>query len=163
MSRSRIAVLACAFAAVLPGAAQAQEGAQPTVQAVGTGSVKPAPVNKKRQDSIAAAVAKAREKALPKAIADARLRAQQLAAAAGLTLGALVTVSDEPGTSPFSPWGQDGTFGPGRFCGLVRSPKYRTVNGKRRRAGMRTRRTCRVPNEVERSVRLTFATTAPPA
>lgn len=161
MSRTRVALLACTFALVVPGAAQAQEAAQPTVQAVGTGSVKPTPENRKSQDSIAAAVAVAREKAMPKALADARVRAQQLASAAGLTLGALVTVSDEPGTWPFTPWGQDGTFGPGKYCGTVRSVKYRTVNGKRRRIGWRTRRACRVPNQVTRAVRLTFATTPP--
>ncbi len=163
MSGTRVVLLACACSLVLPGAARAQDAAQPTVQAVGTGSVKPAPRNRRSQDSIAAAVAAARDKALPKAIADGRVRAQQLATAAGLTLGALITVSDEPAASPFfSPWGQDGTFGPGKYCGTIRTAKYRMVNGKRRRTGWRTRRACRVPSQVARAVRLTFATTPAP-
>src|SRR3954447_7807367 len=58
---------------------------------------KPAAQNSR---AIAAAVAAARDKAVPLAIANARQEAQRLAAAGGLTLGPLVSVS-EPQPSPF--------------------------------------------------------------
>ena len=81
----------------------------------------------RRQQAIAAAVEAARNRAIPLAIASAREEAQRLAAAGGLTLGPLVSVS-EPEPSPFfggpvgAAYGAEGTFGPGRFCGQIRTP-----------------------------------------
>lgn len=147
-----------------PAAAGAQAPAPATVEAYGTGAVKPAPKDEKSNTSIAASVQVALDKALPRAVADARAQAQELARAAGLTLGALTAVSNESQPSPFfSPFGQEGTFGPGRFCGTVRTPRYRTVDGKRVRVGTRTRRTCRVPATVTRTVKLTYSASPPAA
>ena len=84
----------------------------------------------------------------------------ELARLAGLTLGAIVSISDAPASPYFGPYGFYGTFGPDRFCGTVRSPVFRRgADGKRRRVGTRTRRVCRVPPIVTSSVTVTFAVT----
>ncbi len=157
---SRLLALAALGASLaLPTVAGAQAPVPAaTVEAYGTGSVKPVPKDEKSNTSIAASVQVAQDKALPRAVADARTQAQELARAAGLTLGALTSVSNDSQPSPFfTPYGQEGTFGPGRYCGTVRTPRYKTVNGKRVRVGTRTRRSCRVPTTVTRTVKLTYA------
>ncbi|HWK29186.1 MAG TPA: SIMPL domain-containing protein [Solirubrobacter sp.] len=157
MSRSRTAIAAVALLfAALPAAAQAQS---PTIVANGTAQVKPEPANRKSESSIRKAVREARDKALPKAIADARVRAAELAAAANVTLGGLLSIADAPLAGyPFAYYGQDGTFGPNRYCAQVR--RYHTVkrNGVRRRVAGPKRKVCRVPSQVSASVALTFAT-----
>ena len=74
-------------------------------------------------------------------------RPPTLARLSGLTLGAIVSVSDAQ-TSPYGPFGFYGTFGPDRFCGTVRTAVFRTdkTTGKRKRVGFRTHHTCRVPS-----------------
>jgi hypothetical protein len=61
----------------------------------------------------------------------------------------------------FGHWarGTDGTFGPGKFCGRVRSRSFRRLpNGRRIAVGtVRTRRTCRIPQEVQHTLKVTFA------
>ena len=148
---------ALSLAAVLPAAAGAQ---QPTITATGSGEVKPEPKNRKIDVSIRKAVEVAHTAALPLAIADARANAAELAAAAGLTLGPLITIADAPQPGyPFVFTQQNGTFGNGHFCGKVRN--FRTVvrNGARRRVAVKgTHTVCRVPPEVYANVELTFAT-----
>src|SRR3954449_8858932 len=110
----------------------------------------------------AAAVDAARDRAIPLAIANSREEAQRLAAAGGLTLGPLVSVSappprpvcrrpprpgalppgplgwvPEPQPSPFfggplgAAYGAEGTFGPGKFCGQIRTPiRRRNAEGR---------------------------------
>jgi hypothetical protein len=162
---SRLPVI-LALAAVLAALAAVPAGAQapapgPTITAIGIAQVKVEPSDRNSNDSIAKAVKAAADKATPKAIADGRERGAELAAAAGLTLGRLVSVADtaSPPFGPFyGPYGPQGTFGPGRFCGNV--PRYkikRDAQGRvisRKRVG--TRRTCRVPASVSASVTMTF-------
>ncbi len=163
-----IASLACAAAA--PGALQAQTPVPPPLTSVtvtGTGIVKPTPLNRKSNASIAKAVRDAKAAATPLAIADGRARAANLAALSGMVLGQLVSVSEGSGASPvfFGPfYGQEGTFGPGRFCGNIRRPVYRrTADGKRKRVAWRTIRSCRVPAQVSASLGMTFATSPAPS
>ena len=82
----------------------------------------------------------------------------ELARLSGLTLGAIVSVSDAQ-VSPYGPFGFYGTFGPDRFCGTVRTAVIRTdkKTGKRKRVGFRARHTCRVPATVTSSLTVTFA------
>jgi Protein of unknown function (DUF541) len=156
-----LAPIACAAALCL-AAAPAAQAQDRTIVAGGTGQVTVTPKDRKSDNSIAAAVKKAYDAALPKAIADAREEAGELATAAGVTLGALVTVSNVP-AQPF--YGgffgggpQLGTFGPGKFCGTVRRAIIRTTkSGRRRVVGTRSRHTCRVPSTITRNVTLTFA------
>jgi hypothetical protein len=159
----RLAV-ATAAAAVLavPAAARAQAPAPlsptRTIVALGASTAPVAPKDRKSNDSIKAAVDAAAEKALPEAISEGRKEAGELAAAAGVTLGQLLTISNAP-LSPYGPFPYNlGPFGPGQFCGnrsvaVVR----RDAKGRRRVAGRRTRHVCVVPPRVTQQVTLTFA------
>ncbi len=157
------AVMALA-AGIVTGTAAAQAPASPgpgTLTAIGTASVKPTPDDANSNDSIAAAVREAKRTAIPSAVADARNRAVLLAAAAGLKLGALIGIADVASSPFFGGFGQDGTFGPSRFCGMV--SRFRTTRSKtgvvrRRRVG-RTRR-CRVPDRIIATEAVTFASGA---
>jgi hypothetical protein len=143
-----------------PAGAQAPVPLSParTIVAVGASSSPVAPANRKSNDSIKAAVDAAAEKALPQAIADGRKEAGELAAAAGVTLGDLVTISNAP-LSPYGPFSyQLGPFGPGRFCGNRTTAVVRTDSkGRRRVVRRRTHRVCTVPSRVTQQVTLTYA------
>jgi uncharacterized protein YggE len=157
----RVTVIGAAmlFAAALPAAAQAQ---QPTITATGQGEVKPEPRNRKIDVSIRKAVEVAHAAALPLAMADARANAAELATAAGLTLGPLVTIAGAPQPGyPFAFSQQNGTFGNGHYCGKLRNFKTVVRNGVRRRVVAKgTHTACRVPSEVYANVSLTFSTVA---
>src|SRR4051794_16000906 len=157
------AALATALLAAPAAHAQAPALAR-TITAVAAGR---ATVNSKvarNSRAIAAAVDAARDRAIPLAIAKAREEAQRLASAGGLTLGPLVSVS-EPEPSPFfggpggGAYGAEGTFGPGKFCGQIRTP-IRRRNAQGRLVGTGRTRShfgCRVPPEVTQSLSATFA------
>jgi hypothetical protein len=160
MCRSRCLLVASTVALLLPAAAHAQTPAPDrTIQATGVASVKvKAPSDRTHEAPIRAAVEAAEEKALPRAVAEARSKATELAKLSGLTLGAVVSISDS-GTSPYGPFFY-GTFGPDRFCGTIRTPVFkRGKDGKRHRVGTRTRHTCRVPPTVTSTITVTFAAT----
>lgn len=143
---------------LLTAQARAQAPADRTVVAYGQASVKPTPKDPKSNASIAAAVKAAAAKAVPLAIADAKQHATELATGAGVTLGELLSISNEPFPQPFyAPFNnEEGTFGRGKYCGRITS--FRRVKGKdgKTRLRRRTRRTCRIP-QVTRQVELTYA------
>jgi hypothetical protein len=160
MCRSRCLLVASTVAVLLPASAHAQTpGPDRTIQATGVASVKvKAPSDRTHEAPIRAAVETAEEKALPRAVAEARSKATDLAKLSGLTLGAIVSISDS-GSSPYGPFFY-GTFGPDRFCGTIRTPVFkRGKDGKRHRVGTRTRHTCRVPPTVTSTISVTFAAT----
>jgi uncharacterized protein YggE len=161
-----VVALVAFFAGVLAAVANAQDvvpAAQRTLVAAGVGTIKVTPKDAKDNDSIKAAVADATAKALPAAIQDARTQAGQLAAAAGVTLGPLVSVSNQAQPSyggifygPIYP--ATGSFGPGKYCGTVKSRSVRVgKDGKRHYGKPKAHRVCRVPSVVQRAVALTFA------
>jgi len=161
MCRSRCLLVASTVAMLLPASALAQTpGPDRTIEATGVASVKvKAPSDRTHEAPIRAAVEAAEEKALPRAVAEARSKAADLARLSGLTLGAIVSVSDAA-QSPYGPFGYYGTFGPDRFCGTIRTAVFRRgKDGKRHRVGTRTRHTCRVPPTVTSTVSVTFAAT----
>jgi hypothetical protein len=128
--------------------------------AIGTAHVKPVPGDRGSEASIRKAVAAAYAKALPLAVADARADAGELAAAAGVKLGTLLSVAEPSAAGyPFGFSPENGTFGNGRFCGNVR--RFRTIvrrDGSRRRVPLKgTRRVCRVPANVSATVSLSYA------
>ena len=139
-----------------PAGAHAQT-APPTLTASGTALAVPEPENRRSETSIRAAVEAAEAEALPRAVADGRNHATALAAAAGLTLGALISISDAPPTPYYSFYGPLGTFPNGRYCGQVRRTRTVVRNGVRRRVSAGTRRVCRIPPQVVSSVQLTYA------
>jgi hypothetical protein len=158
MSRFRCLIAVPAVVLSTAATAHAQQPA-PTVASQGAASVKvKPPSDRKHEAPIRAAVEAAEAKALPRAINDARSKAADLARLSGLTLGAIVSISDAP-TSPYGPFfGFYGTFGPDRFCGTVRTSVFkRDKSGKRVRVGTRTHHTCRVPPTVTSTVTVTFA------
>jgi uncharacterized protein YggE len=158
-------VIACGAVLGSGGFASGAAAQQPatTLTASGSAQVKPEPQNRRSEASIRRAVDAANAEALPKAVADARGKAADLAAAAGLRLGPLVSISDAPANGfPFY-FPQNGTFGNGRFCGAVRNRRTVVRNGVPRRVPARgTHRVCRVPSQVVTSVSLTFSVTAGP-
>jgi len=161
-SRRRCLVASAAICVVCASTAQAQAPApERTVTAQGVASVKVvAPKDRTHEGPIRAAVEAAEAKALPRAMAAAREKATALARLSGLTLGAIVSVSDAQ-TSPYGPFGYGfyGTFGPDRFCGTVRTSVFKTdkTTGKRRRVGTRTHHACRVPAIITSALTVTFA------
>jgi hypothetical protein len=143
--------------AVLPAPARAQAPAT-TLTASGLAQVVPKPEDRQSETSIRAAVEAAEAAALPKAVVDAKTHALALAAAAGLTLGPLLSIADAPPNS-FPYYYSFGTFPNGRFCGTVRKTRIVVRDGKRRRVSAGTRRVCRVPPQIVSSVQLTYAIT----
>ena len=120
--KRQVGLVAAVAAVTLVPAAQAQAPAK-SVTASGIGTVAVKPDDKTSNASIKAAVEAAEAGAQPKAIAAAREDATRLAAASGLTLGGIVSVSDVQSApfyyGPYFPY--TGTFGPGKYCGTVRT------------------------------------------
>ena len=120
------AFVAGCLAAVANAQAPVPTTQQRTLVAVGTGTINVTPKDRNDNASIVAAVRAANDKALPAALTDARTQATQLAAAAGVTLGPVISLSNS-GTSGngvffYGPYySVVGTFGPNRFCGTVRT------------------------------------------
>lgn len=162
MRASWVLGVSVALAAV-PGSAMAQEAVpQTAITATGYGSAKPVPVDRNSEKSIAAAVERAEKAALPAAVEQARERAAQLARAAGLTLGRLISISDPP-ASPYGPFGYapPGAFGPGQFCRTVGGIRVtRDRDGTVHRKRVKRHRVCRVPAHVQTTVLVTFDTVA---
>jgi hypothetical protein len=156
------AFLAGCLAAAANAQAPAPTTQQRTLVAAGTGTINVTPKDKRDNASIVAAVKDANDRALPAALNDARTQATQLATAAGVTLGPLISLSNS-GTSGsgvfYGPYySVVGTFGPNRFCGTVRT-RSSTVDsrGVRHPGRVKSHRTCRVPSVIQRSVQLTYA------
>jgi uncharacterized protein YggE len=157
-----VAILAFA-AGCLAAVASAQAPAaapQRTIVADGNAIAKVTPKDKNSNASIVAAVAAAEQRALPLAYQDAQKQATNLAHVAGVTLGTLLTVSNEAPTSPyFGPFGSTGgTFGPDAYCGNIRTRSSKIgKDGKRHYGTFRTHRVCRFPSTIGRTVELTYA------
>jgi hypothetical protein len=150
-----------AATAVLVPAAGAQAPAK-SVTTIGASTAGVKPADRKSNASIKAAVDAADASARPKAIVAARERATELAQAAGLVLGAITSVSDAPALPYYGPFGApyalQGTFGPGRFCGQVRTwHRVRGSDGRLRRVLGKRHRVCRIPPSVTVSLTVTFA------
>lgn len=158
-------LVASAAVAAAPALAQAPPVAAPvphTLTVTGSAQVKPKPRDRSSNASIAKSVAVARRKAIPLAVGNGQGRAATLAQATGVTLVELVATSSSSPSVPFyvGPYyGEDGTFGPGKYCGTVRSPIFRTdASGRRKVVGTRKRHSCRVPSFVNVSLEMTWTT-----
>lgn len=137
-------------------AAQAQTPATLSASGVAEASVKPE--NRNSEASIREAVNAARAQALPKAVVKAKANALSLATAAGVTLGALVSITDASSQPNYFPPFGYGTFGLDRYCGQVANFKTVVRDGKRRRVRVKgTHRVCRVPARIYASATVTFA------
>ena len=153
-------VSAAALAGGAAPAAAQQPSDQRTVTAIGEGIARVRPADRHDNASIRKAIAGARKKVLPRALADARKDASALASGTGLVLGDVLSVGETP-PSPFGGYygdAEEGVFGPGRYCGRTRVSVLRRINGRRRRV-VRTRRVCRFPSQISRSVTITYTAT----
>jgi uncharacterized protein YggE len=168
MTASRIAVVSAAVtvalsAAVTPVAAQTplSSPAPHTLSVVGSAQVKPTPGNAKSNASIKKAITTARREAIPLAIANGRGRAAQLSQLAGFVVGELIAIADTGPGPFFGPYGgEEGTFGPGQYCGTVSRPIFGVdAQGRRRVVDRRSRRQCRVPRFVSANLTMVFSTT----
>lgn len=167
--RSRITVAFAWFivataVAAAPAAAQAPAAPSPparTITVTGSAQVKAQPRNRNSNASIKKAVANARRKAIPLAIGNGRGRALQLSQLSGLAIGELIAIAETTPGPPFfaGPYGgEDGTFGPGQYCGTVRRPIFRVdAQGRRRVVGTRSRRQCRIPPFVSANLTMVFS------
>ena len=164
--RHRLVVFIGLFAslAAVPAASAQQPAAAPpeTVTATATARVDIVRPRTLSDRTILAAVERARVALAPEALRLVRREAVILGYAAGVRVGRLIAVQDSP-FGPFGPFDYQaqGTFGPGRFCGTVARVRVRVINGRRIRERIGSRRTCRVPREVSRTVSATYAIDGP--
>ena len=150
MSGMRTIALALATGALLSvGAVALASGPPPVdrgypppgVTVIGFAS---SPVNATSRSSeaqIRRAVARANDRARPRAFADARVKAEALAAVAGMRVGAVWSVSQDPNVPYYGSGVNMGTFGATRYCGTVRKRGH----------------VCRAPREVTVYLTVTFA------
>lgn len=152
------AVVLAALAAAVP--ASAADPPARTVTAVASASVKVKKDVAQTDAAIGAAVEAARAKVGPAAVANATEEAQRLAAAGKLTLGPLISIAESPPFpfGPYAPYGVDGTFGPGKFCGTIRTPIFHKGKNGRRvfTHKFRSHPGCRVPPQVTATISATF-------
>ena len=166
-STRRLVALGITLTAALvaaPAGAQTPAAAPPpnTITVNGSAQVEPKPKDTKSNTSIKKAVADARTKAVPRAIGNGRARASNLSQLSGIPLGALISIAEAPASPLFyvGPFGgEDGSFGPGEYCGNVtRAVTRRDANGRRRVVGRRTSRVCRIPRYVTSNLTMVFST-----
>jgi hypothetical protein len=110
-------------------------------------------------NAIRDAVEAARSAGIPRAIDSARENAEEIAAAANLTVGAVQSVDDNVFFGYGPPYGAIAPFGPDKYCGVVsRRKRVRKSDGRLVIRRVRTRR-CYVPREVTTQLAVTFAAT----
>jgi uncharacterized protein YggE len=102
-----------------------------TITATGTAQTRVVPKDRNSNASIAAAVERAHKASIAGALRQAHEYAALYAKAVGMTLGAVLSVSDAQnnfyGPGPFAV----GPFGPGRFCGTITRVIGRPVRGQK--------------------------------
>jgi hypothetical protein len=163
----RTTVLALAAGAVLTASAVAlASGGQPPVDrgypppgvtAIGAASVRVDARDGDAEAKIRRAVERANAQARPRAFADARRKAEAMAAAAGMRLGAVWSVAQDPNV----PWPgsgvNQGTFGGNDFCGRRRiSVGVTTRPDGRRVRRYKQRYVCDAPREIDLYLSVTF-------
>jgi hypothetical protein len=148
----RLAVLLVALPLVVPASAAADG----TITTLGSGQAKVKPANSHRNGSIRRAVDSAYARAVPRAVAGARREAKQIAAASGLTLGAIQSVEET--TDPYAGYYPDtAPFGPGQYCGRLRRRVHVRDAAGRLHTVTRVRRRCIVPETARATLAVTFA------
>ncbi len=164
----RTIALALAAGAVLSaGAVALAKGGQPPVDrgypppgvtAIGAASVRVDATDRDNEGAIRRAVERANAKARPRAFADARREAEAMAAVAGMRLGAVWSVGQDPNVPYFGSGVNQGTFGGNDFCGPRRVRIGVTTRPDGRRVPRyRQRHVCDAPREVDLYLAVTFA------
>jgi hypothetical protein len=131
-----------------------------SVTATGAAPQKVTPKNRSSNASIRAAVDKARKAGIVGALDDAHEYALKYAEGGGLTLGAVISVSDAQANG-FGYYGGGffGPFGPNQFCGRVTRPVFKIIAGKRKRkrVGVKHVHECFVPPFEFTTLTVTYA------
>jgi hypothetical protein len=153
------AILSAGAVALASGPPPVDRGYPPPgVTAIGFAS---SPVNasgKNTEAAIRRAVARANERARPRAFADARGKAEALAATAGMRVGAVWSVGQDPNVPYYGSGVVQGTFGGNDYCGQERRAEgFRTTPTGRRVRRYVQRYRCRAPKEVTVYLTVTFA------
>jgi len=136
--------------------------ADSTVTATGSQQEKVVPKNRHNNASIVAAVNAAEQAGIAGAIANAHSLAEQYAAAAGLTLGDVQSVTDVSGNGYYGPYGPFGfgPFGPGKYCGTVVQVTFKKSHKKGKKPVISHRRKvhrCFVPQYEVTTLSVTYA------
>jgi len=145
--------------AALTAAAPAVADQGQSVTATGSAQTKVVPKNRQSNSSIAAAVEAAHQAGIPAALKDAHSYGLKYAKAAGLTLGAIESVSDASNNGFAYGPGFYGPFGPNQYCGTVRRPIFKVVAGKKRVVGTKKVHRCIVPPYVVTVLTVTYSAT----
>ena len=158
MSRGLSVLLSTCVVALLAAAPAFATAANTSVTATGTGQVRVRPADRHSNASIAAAYQAARKASVTSALSDARRVALDYARHAGLTLGRLLSITDQSNGGGFYGPGPGffGPFGPGQFCGTVRQPIFKHVKHGRKLIGFKKVHRCFVPPFAFTSLTLTY-------
>jgi hypothetical protein len=136
-----------------------------SVTATGSAEVKVVPSNRHSNASIVSAVAKAEKQAVPGALNAAHANALLYAQGAGLTLGSVLSISDAPNVQGFiGPYGigingEIGPFGPGKYCGTIRSAVTKKIGGKIKLVRFKKVHRCVVPGYASTTLSVTYSAT----
>jgi uncharacterized protein YggE len=156
-----LAVLIGALSTAAPALADTAK----SVTATGNGVAKVVPKNRHSNSSIQVAVDAARKAGVKGAISEAHEYALQYAQATGLTLGAVISVSDLQSNGfgysygGFGPYGPVGPFAPNQYCGKVSQPVFKVVGGKRKLVRVKHVRRCFVPSFESTTLSVTYSAT----
>jgi hypothetical protein len=144
---------------VLLSAAPAVAAQTSEVTATGTGQTRVLPKDRHSNASIAAAYEAARRTSIKGALIQAHEYALEYARAVALKLGPVVSVSDQQSNGYYGPGSFFGPFGPGQFCGTLRQPVFKSVNGRRKIVGTKKVHRCIVPRFAFTTLTVTYSAT----
>jgi hypothetical protein len=155
------AILAAGAMALASGPPPVDRGYPPPgVTAIGFASATVDATNQDSEGTIRRAVEAANAKARPRAFADAKRKAAALGATAGMTLGAVWSVSQDPNVPYYGGGINQGTFGVNEYCGRMRvAAGFRTTADGRKVRRYAQRRGCRAPKTATVYLTVTFAQT----
>ena len=130
----------------------------PGVTAIGFASAKVDATSRDSEGVIRRAVEAANAKARPRAFADARRKAEAMGATAGIRLGAVWAVGQDPNVPYYGSGVVQGTFGGNDYCGQRRvAAGFRTLPSGRRVRRYTQRFMCQAPKDVTVYLTVTFA------
>ena len=151
------ATAALAAAPVAAAAEQSVTAAGQSVTATGTGQSRVHPTNRHNNASIVSAYDAARHAAIGTALSQAHEYAVDYAKAVGMTLGSVVSVSDAQTNGYYGPGPFFGPFGINQFCGTLRQPVFKKVNGRRRIVRTKKVHRCIVPQFAFVTLTVTYS------
>ena len=154
------AILSAGAVALASGTPPVDRGYPPPgVTSVGFAEARVDATSRDSEARIRRAVERANAKARPRAFADAKRKAQAMAAIAGMRLGAVWSVGQDPNVPYYGGGINQGTFGANRLlrasCAARRATGS-TSDGRRVRRYVQ-RYACRAPREVTIYLTVTFA------